>query len=57
MCACDEGRGLCTRHAAEEEAQARTDYLNAQDRRDYLNALCGCSEPWHDLDSEGFCAV
>jgi hypothetical protein len=25
--------------------------------RDFTDALCGVSEPWHDLDSEGFPAV
>jgi hypothetical protein len=24
------------------------------DRIVFLDALCGVSEPWHDLDSEGF---
>jgi len=23
-------------------------------RRDWLDAICGVSEPWHDLCSEGF---
>ena len=27
--------------------------FDPNDRRDFLNAICGVSEPWHDLDPEG----
>ena len=57
MCACDEGPQLCVKHADEEERDEQQAFWTAQDRRDYLNALCGISEPWHDLDSEGMCAL
>ena len=56
MCACDEGPQLCDRHKADEDRHDWEAFEEAQDRRDLLNALCGVSEPWHDLDSEGMCA-
>lgn len=36
----------------DEREDERTD-PNGWDLRDFLDAVCGASDPWHDLDDEG----